>query len=158
MITEQHQQHWLRDLGLLTQPARETTEPKRSKHGRTKTPRQAYCRLTREQMQKLIEYITPHAQSYIVTAQQIYKMTPNELLTDTNGNPMKWYSFLRMIENIRKPCETEKPEQKKYTIIRLMTAGLSASEITNKHPNISEKYAKDIIRELKKSENVNVSQ
>ena len=36
-----------------------------------------------------------------------------------------------------------------------MTAGFSVSEITNKHPNISEKYAKDIIRELKKSENVN---
>lgn len=157
-MNQSAQQHWLRDLGLLTQPAREKQESERSKHGRTKTPRQAYCRLTREQMQKLIEYITPHAQSYIVTAQQIYKMTPNELLTDTNGNPMKWYSFLRLIENIRKPCDTEKPEQKKYTIIRLMTAGCTVSEITNKHTHISKKYAKEIIRQIKKEREGNVSQ
>ena len=150
MITEQHQQHWLRDLGLLTQPARETTEPERSKHWRTKTPRQAYCRLTREQMQKLIEYITPHAQSYIVTAQQIYKMTPNELLTDTNGNVMKWLTFRKLVEDIRKGRD-KTAGHKKYAIIRMINSGQSIEQIIEKHPNISKKYVQEIVRELRKA-------
>ena len=81
-MNQSAQHHWLRDLGLLIQPRPETPEPERSKNGRTKTPRQAYCRLTREQMQNLVEYVTPHAQSYIMTAQQIYNTTPKGLLTD----------------------------------------------------------------------------
>lgn len=150
MITEQHQQHWLRDLGLLTQPARETPEPERSKNGRTKTQRQAYCRLTREQMQKLIEYITPHAQSYIVTAQQIYKMTPNELLTDTNGNVMKWLTFRKLVEDIRKGRD-KTAGHKKYAIIRMINSGQSIEQIIEKHPNISKKYVQEIVRELRKA-------
>ena len=178
MITEQYQQHWLRDLGLLTQPARETPEPERSKNGRTKTQRQAYCRLTREQMQKLIEYVTPDAQRYsqrqaycrltreqmqklieyvtpdaqryLMHANQIYDATPPELLTDPSGNVMKWLTFRKLVEDIRKGRD-KTAGHKKYAIIRMINSGQSIEQIIEKHPNISKKYVQEIVRELRKA-------
>lgn len=156
-MNQSAQQHWLRDLGLITQPARETPEPERSKNGRTKTPRQAYCRLTREQMQKLIEYVTPHAQRYLMHADQIYDATPTELLTDKNGNIMKWLTFRKLIEDIRRGTDG-KAGQSKYIIIRMFNSGDTAEQIIEKHPNISKKYVQEIVRQLKKARKENVSQ
>jgi hypothetical protein len=157
MITEQHQQHWLRDLGLLTQPRRETPETGGNKNGRTKTKREAYCRLTREQTQKLIEHVTPQAQRYIMHADQIYDATPKELLTDDNGNVMKWLTFRKLVENIRSGRDGT-AGQKKYTLIRMLNAGHSIDQIIDKHPHISKKYAQEIIRQIKKAREDNVNQ
>lgn len=157
MITEQHQQHWLRDLGLLTQPARETPEHERSKNGRTKTPRQAYCRLTREQMQKLIEYVTPDARSYMIHIEKIYDATPKELLTDDNGNVLKLLTLKKLAEDIRYGRD-KKDGQKKYILIRMINAGCSIEQIIEKHPYVSKKYAQEIIRQVKKAREDNVSQ
>lgn len=149
-MNQSAQQHWLRDLGLITQPVRETAEPERSKNGRTKTPRQAYCRLSKDQMQKLIEHIKPIANSYQTYAEQIYESTPIELLTSTNGNVMKWLTFRKLIENIRRGIDAT-TRQKKYIIIRMINAGRSIDQIIEKHPDISKKYAQEIIRQIKQA-------
>lgn len=156
-MNQSAQHHWLRDLGLLTQPARETPDPERSKNGRTKTPRQAYCRLTKDQMKKLIEHVTPHAQLYQMYADQIYDTTPPELLTDKNGNIMKWLTFRKLVEDIRKGRD-KIAGHKKYAIIRLINSGHSIEQIIEKHPYVSKKYAQEIIRQIKKSREDNVSQ
>lgn len=158
MMIDQHQQHWLRDLGLLTQPERETPKPNGgNRNGYTKTPRPAYCRLTKDQMQKLIEYVTPHAQTYLMHADKIYDATPIELLTDNNGNVMKWLTFRKVVENIRKGKEVT-DGQKKYILIRMLNAGHSVDQIIEKHPHISKKYAQEITRRIKQAREDNVSQ
>jgi uncharacterized protein (DUF433 family) len=157
MITEQHQQHWLRDLGLLTQPRSEKPETGGNTNGYTKTTRDAYCRLTREQTQKLIEYVTPHAQRYLMFAEKIYDETPKELLTDPNGNVMKWLTFRKLVEDIRRGKD-KNVGQKKYTLIRMLNAGHSIDQIIEKHPHISKKYAQEIIRQIKKAREDNVNQ
>lgn len=144
------QHHWLRDLGLITQPVRETPKPERSKNGVTKTPRPAYCRLTKDQMQKLIEFVKPHAQRYLMHADQIYDATPTELLTDQNGNVMKWLTFRKLVEDIRKGRD-KTAWHKKYAIIRMINSGHSIEQIIEKHPNISKKYVQEIVRELRKA-------
>lgn len=149
-MNQSAQQHWLRDLGLLTQPVRETPEPERSKNGVTKTKREAYCRLTKDQTQKLIEHVTPQAQTYQMQADQIYDATPQELLTDNSGNIMKWLTFRKVVENIRKGKEVT-DVAKKYILIRMLNAGHSIEQITEKHPHISKKYAQEIIRQIKQA-------
>lgn len=144
------QHHWLRDLGLLTQPRRETPEPERSKNGVTKTKREAYCRLTKDQTQKLIEHVTPQAQTYQMHADQIYDATPPELLTDDNGNVMKWLTFRKVVENIRKGKEVT-DGAKKYIVIRMINAGHSIDQIIEKHKHISKKYAQEIMRQIKQA-------
>lgn len=156
-MNQSAQQHWLRDLGLIIQPRRETPESERSKNGVTKTKREAYCRLTKDQMQKLIEYATPHAQTYLMHADKIYDATPPELLTDGNGNIMKWLTFRKVVENIRKGKEVT-DGAKKYILIRMINAGHSVDQIIEKHPHISKKYAQEIIRQIKKAREDNVSQ
>lgn len=149
-MNQSAQQHWLRDLGLLTQPVRETPEPERSKNGVTKTKREAYCRLTKDQMQRLIEHVTPHAQRYLMHAEQIYDSTPKELLTDDNGNVMKLLTFKKLTEDIRQGRD-KKDGQKKYILIRMLNAGRSIEQIIEKHPYISKKYAQEIIRQIKQA-------
>ena len=156
-MNQSAQQHWLRDLGLLTQPVREKQESERSKNGVTKTKREAYCRLTKDQMQRLIEHVRPHAQTYLMHADKIYDATPPELLTDNNGNVMKWLTFRKVVENIRKGKEVT-DGAKKYIIIRMLNAGHSVEQIIDKHPHISKKYAQEIIRQIKKAREDNVGQ
>lgn len=156
-MNQSAQQHWLRDLGLIIQPVRETPKPERSKNGVTKTPRPAYCRLTKDQMQKLIEFVKPHAQRYLMHAHQIYDATPQELLIDDDGNIMKWLTFRKMVENIRKG-KAGTARQKKYILIRMLNAGHSIKQIIEKHPYISKKYAQEIIRQIKQSRAENDNQ
>lgn len=157
MITEQHQHHWLRDLGLLTQPVREKTEPQRNGNVVTKTKREAYCRLSKDQMQRLIEHVTPQAQSYLIHAEKMYDATPKELLTDDNGNVLKLLTFKKLTEDIR--CGRDKKDgQKKYILIRMINAGCSIEQIIEKHPYISKKYAQEIIREIKQARAENDNQ
>ena len=90
-------------------------------------------------------------------AHQIYDATPQEFLIDDDGNIMKWLTFRKMVENIRKG-KSGTARQKKYIIIRMLNAGHSVEQIIDKHPHISKKIRAGNNTTNKKAREDNVSQ
>jgi hypothetical protein len=117
--------------------------------GRTDKPsvRQKSCKLSREQMLALKNYMIPHIKSPKSTLADVFSKIPVELIADEDGIVMTEMTFRRMYSRFKTEVLTT-TEDVKTKVIALKNAGLSADEICEKLRNIMRpQYLRPILEE-----------
>lgn len=120
-------------------------EPRAKKQKRQ--PQFKYCKLSKEQMIELKNYLTPHIKCLKSTVIDLFDATPIELITDKDGTIMTDMTFRRFYSKFKNEILTTKEDVKKK-VTDLKDAGFSADEIRGKLRNVMRpQYLRPILEE-----------
>lgn len=110
-------------------------------------PQFKYCKLSKEQMIDLKNYLTPHIKCLKSTVIDLFDSTPIELITDKDGTIMTDMTFRRFYSKFKNEILTTKEDVKKK-VMDLKDAGFSADEIRGKLRNVMRpQYLRPILEE-----------
>jgi len=110
-------------------------------------PQFKYCKLSKEQMIALKNYLIPHIKCLRSTVVDLFEETPIELVTDKDGTIMTEMTFRRLYSKFKNEILTTKEDVKKK-VTDLKDAGFSADEICEKLRNIMRpQYLRPILEE-----------
>ena len=110
-------------------------------------PQFKYCKLSKEQMIELKNYLTPHIKCLKSTVIDLFDATPIELITDKDGTIMTDMTFRRLYSKFKNEILTTKEDVKKK-VTDLKDAGFSADEIRGKLRNVMRpQYLRPILEE-----------
>lgn len=110
-------------------------------------PQFKYCKLSKEQMIALKNYLIPHIKCLRSTVVDLFEETPIELVTDKDGTIMTDMTFRRLYSKFKNEVLTDKDDVKKK-VIEFKDAGLSADEICEKMRNVMRpQYLRPILEE-----------
>ena len=106
-----------------------------------------YCKLSKQQMVELENYLMPHIKCLESTLTDLFKETSAYLVTDKDGTIMTEMTFRRMYSKLKNEVLMKKEDIKKE-VIDLKNAGLSADEICKKFRNVMRpRYLRPILEE-----------
>lgn len=106
-----------------------------------------YCKLSKEQIIELKNYLTPHIKCLKSTVIDLFDATPIELITDKDGTIMTEMTFRRLYSKFKNEILTTKEDVKKK-VTDLKDAGFSADEICEKLRNLMRtQYLRTILEE-----------
>ena len=110
-------------------------------------PQFKYCKLSKEQMISLKNYLIPHIKCLRSTVVDLFEETPVELVTDKDGTIMTEMTFRRLYSKFKNEVLTDKDDVKKK-VIEFKDAGFSADEIRGKLRNVMRpQYLRPILEE-----------
>lgn len=110
-------------------------------------PQFKYCKLSKEQMIELKNYLTPHIKCLKSTVIDLFDSIPIELITDKDGTIMTDMTFRRLYSKFKNEILTTKEDVKKK-VTDLKDAGFSADEICGKLRNVMRpQYLRPILEE-----------
>ena len=110
-------------------------------------PQFKYCKLSKEQMLALKNYLTPHIKCLKSTVIDLFDSTPIELITDKDGTIMTDMTFRRFYSKFKNEILTDADDIKKK-VLAFKAAGFSADEIRGKLRNVMRpQYLRPILEE-----------
>jgi len=110
-------------------------------------PQFKYCKLSKEQMIELKNYLTPHIKCLKSTVIDLFDSTPIELITDKDGTIMTDMTFRRFYSKFKNEILTDADDIKKK-VLAFKAAGFSADEIRGKLRNVMRpQYLRPILEE-----------
>lgn len=147
-LAYQHSQKLFTDSGYIhrNDPGDFVDQEYKPKKQR-RPPQFKYCKLSKEQMLALKNYLIPHIKCLKSTVIDLFEATPIELVTDKDGTIMTDMTFRRLFSKFKNEVLTDKDDVKKK-VIDLRDAGFSADEICEKMRNVMRpQYLRPILEE-----------